>query len=105
MCLVWYFFNVMYLVVSFILNNAYGGTFVYGYLNLNKLNLFFSAVLGYTLFKEIITFLNFKEDFLRARVMRVTVTRSKCRALKCRAPKCRRENVVSRNSIGFCRFS
>ena len=41
MRLVLYFFNVMYLVVSFILNNAYGGTFVYGYLNLNKLNLFY----------------------------------------------------------------
>ena len=41
MRLVLYFLNVMYLVVSFTLNNAYGRTFVYVYLNLNELNLFF----------------------------------------------------------------
>ena len=39
--LVLYFLNVMYLVVSFILNNVYEGTFIYVYLNLNKLDLFF----------------------------------------------------------------
>ena len=41
MLLVLYFINVIHLVVSFNLNNAYEETFVYVYLSRNKLNLFF----------------------------------------------------------------